>query len=147
MGVNLRQFDWHFPKTRFLFILFVANLPLPSPLPLLSLLPLYFLLLFFLSFSIIFVFCKILPPSSDNVVFAFNFMKKPKFLPLRLFRITPTNSKLLEKSNSNKNVPLTFPASPDLFSLVSLCANLSLVEVEIHWEQPEPNLSFCLIAW
>ena len=76
---------------------------------------------------------------------AFNFMKKLKFLPLNLSKLFQPVQNCWEKSDINSNMPLTLPASPDLFSPVSLSANLSLVEMEVHWGQPGPNLHFCLI--
>lgn len=54
-----------FPETRSLFLLSGSNLPLPSP-PLLWLLALYFLLLCSRHFSIISVFCKIVPLSQTT---------------------------------------------------------------------------------
>lgn len=82
---------------------------------------------------------------SDNIMCALNFMNKPKFLPLSLSKLFQPVQNCWEKSDINSNMPLTLPASPDLFSPVSLSANLSLMEVEVHWGQPGPNLHFCLI--
>lgn len=157
-GVNLCQLDWHFSKTHYppphFFFSPVAHLPLSSLLFLLSLLSFK---IFYSSSS--FTFSSFLSLAKYFLLpwitwsFLSTLPKKIKFLSLSLFRITLTDSKFWgkkKKEYQEQNVFDNTSCPPDLFSLdlhliyTLLCVHLSLVRRKVLWEQPGPNLHFCL---